>query len=109
MKYNKYKNVWNKDLNQLDRKVNEFISIGCKPIGGVSVVVSNSNVIYNQTIIVESDSNDALGKVFTEPAWTEEVLRLYADRETALAARDLLIEKTGMSNDEAMQWFKDRW
>jgi len=106
MKYNKYKNVWNKDLNELDRKVNEFITKGCKPIGGVSVVVYNSNVIYNQTIIVESDSNDSLGKVLTEAPWTEEVVRLL-DRSVSDAIA-LLREKTGMSFDEAYAWLSDR-
>ena len=33
MKYNKYKNIMNKDLNSLDQTINDFISKGCKPIG----------------------------------------------------------------------------
>lgn len=112
MKYNKYKNICSGDLSTLDVKINNFISKGCKPIGGVSVVVGTSNIIYVQTITVDleyhdnqhadNDSKNILGEYKSEPEYLTEVRELAVSQK--LAAVKLLIDKSGMSLKEAKDW-----
>ncbi len=103
MKYNKYKNISNKDLSSLAKTVNDFISKGCKPLGGVTVVVGVSNIIYVQTIIVDNDSNNALGEFNSEPWYFREVREL-ASSGNKLSAVKLLKEETGIDLREAKEW-----
>ena len=103
MKYNKYKNISNKDLSSLAKTVNDFISKGCKPLGGVTVVVGVSNIIYVQTIIVDNDSNNALGEFNSEPSYFREVREL-ASSGNKLSAVKLLKEETGIDLREAKEW-----
>ena len=103
MKNNKYKNIWNKDLNSLDHTINDFISKGCKPLGGVSVVVGDKNIIYVQTIAVDNDSNNILGEFNSEPLYLREVREL-ASSGNKLSAVKLLKDETGMDLKEAKEW-----
>ena len=103
MKYNKYKNIWNKDLNSLDQAINDFIAKGCKPLGGVSIVVGDKNMIYVQTITVDNDSNNVLGEFNTDPSYLIEVREL-ASSGNKLSAVKLLKDKTDMGLKEAKEW-----
>jgi hypothetical protein len=103
MKYNKYKNILNKDLNSLDQTINDFISKGCKPIGGVSIVVGVKNILYVQTITVDSDSNSVLGEINSEPLYFRKVREL-ASSGNKLSAVKLLKDETGMDLREAKEW-----
>ena len=52
MKYNKYANIINKNISDLDMEVNEYIDKGCKVVGNVnSVKLDNGEVWWTQTII----------------------------------------------------------
>jgi len=112
MKYNKYKNISSGDLNSLDDKINDYISKGCKPIGGVSVVVGTKNVIYVQTIAVDfeynlkqhadNDSNNILGEFKSVPEYLTKVRELAVSKK--LAAVKLLMAESGMDLKEAKNW-----
>ena len=62
MKNNKYSNIMDKDIINLDRKINKLISEGCKAMGNVQCVkLSNGTVWWIQTVTVDDDSNNSLG------------------------------------------------
>tara|TARA_B100001287_G_scaffold1325_1_gene1000 strand:- start:5827 stop:6162 length:336 start_codon:yes stop_codon:yes gene_type:complete len=103
MNYNKYKNIWNKDLNLLDLTINDFIAKGCKPLGGVSIIAGDKNIIYIQTITVDNDSNNVLGEFHSEPLYLREVREL-ASSGNKLAAVKLLKDETDMGLQEAKEW-----
>ena len=63
MKNNKYANIMNKDIIELDKRINKLINEGCKVIGNVqNVTLGNGNVWWIQTVIVNDDSNNSLGE-----------------------------------------------
>ena len=103
MKYKKYLNVVDEDITQLDHRVNEFISKGCKVVGNVNSIAINTNVFWIQTIIVNDDSNSVLGDFDVIPSYLIEVKQLAA-AGNKLAAVKLYKESTGLGLKEAKDW-----
>ena len=103
MKYKKYLNVVNQDITLLDHQVNEFISKGCKVVGNVNSITLNAKVFWIQTIIVNDDSNSALGDFGVIPPYLIEVRQLAA-AGNKLAAVKLYKESTGLGLKEAKEW-----
>ena len=51
------------NITELDARVNEYISEGCKVVGNVNCVKLNGGEVwFVQTIIVDDDSNAVLGE-----------------------------------------------
>ena len=103
MKYNSYKTISNHNLDSLNIEVNNFISKGCVPLGGVSSVNDGKNILFLQTLTVNDESNDALGEKTFEEEYIIEVKKL-ALSGSKLRAVELLKEKIGMSLIEAKEW-----
>jgi len=103
MKYNSYKTISNHNLDSLNIEVNNFISKGCVPLGGVSSVNDGKNILFLQTLTVNDESNDALGEKTFEEEYIIEVKKL-ALSGSKLDAVKLLKEKTGMGFIEAREW-----
>jgi hypothetical protein len=61
MKYNKYTNVVGLHIMELNRSVNDMISKGCKPIGGLVIHHIGDTMYYIQTMVVEDETNAILG------------------------------------------------
>ena len=104
MKNNKYKNIYSKSLTSLDSIVNKLIADGCRPIGGVSVVVSDraQNIVYVQTVVVDNENNSILGEFTPEPRYYEKVKELAKTQK--LAAVKLFMEESGMDLKESKEW-----
>jgi hypothetical protein len=105
MKYNRYSNVLSVDLEELNYRVNELISKGCSPIGGMVIIQIGQKLFYNQTIVVDSENNNVLGEyeIYKEPSYIEEVRRL-AKEGRKLEAVQLYKENTGMGLKESKDW-----
>ena len=103
MKNNKYSNIMDKDIINLDRKINKLISEGCKAMGNVQCVkLSNGSVWWIQTVTVDDDSNNSLGVFNSEPEYFAEVRDLAVSKK--LAAVKLLMEKSGMGLKDSKDW-----
>ena len=105
MKYNKYTNVLRNKLDELNQTVNDLISKGCEPIGGLSVTIIGDKVFYHQTLIVEDETNAILGYYIEdqEPDYLNEVRRLTKEGKV-LEAVKLYKEKSGVGLFEAKNW-----
>ena len=131
MKFNRYKNISSSDISSLENEVNTLISKGCKPLGGISIAVTDRSILYVQTVIVEDESNNSLGALekggdlrrvrtrseiqelmneLNDPAYIapvpryfSEVKRLALDGQK-LAAVKYLMENTEMGLKEAKDW-----
>ena len=103
MKFNRYKNISSSDISSLENEVNTLISKGCKPLGGISIAVTDRSILYVQTVIVEDESNNSLGALSSEPSYLSEVKRLVLDGQK-LAAVKYLMENTEMGLKEAKDW-----
>lgn len=105
MKFNRYKNIVNSDLEQLDQVVNSFIANGCLPVGGMSVINMRDKIIFSQTVMMNDDSNDFLGlfEPFSEPSYLVEVRNLAAKGEK-LAAVKLYMDNAQIGLKEAKDW-----
>jgi hypothetical protein len=103
MKYNSYKTISSHNLDFLNIEVNDFISKGCLPLGGVSSVNDGKNILFLQTLTVNDESNDALGEKTIEEEYIIEVKKLALSGNKLVAVK-LLKEKTGMDLREAKEW-----
>ncbi len=103
MKYNRYSNVFREDLVELTYQVNELISKGCSPIGGMVIIQIGQKLFYNQTVVVDSENNNVLGEVDVDPSYIREVRRL-AKEGKKLQAVILYKENTGMGLKESSDW-----
>ncbi len=104
MKYNKYTNVASSNINELNQSVNDLISKGCEPIGGLGILLGDT-VVYYQTMIVKDETNAILGYYIEnkEPDYLDEVRRL-AKEGKVLEAVKLYKEKSGVGLFEAKNW-----
>ena len=108
MKYNSYKTISSHNLDFLNIEVNDFISKGCLPLGGVSSVNDGKNILFLQTLTVNDESNDALGEKTIEEEYIIKVKKI-ALSGSKLNAVKLLKEKTGMGHLQAKEWVDHNW
>lgn len=56
-KITEYKTIGDKSRAELDKSINNWISLGWQPIGGIAFTYSTSMVLFAQSI-VKYESND---------------------------------------------------
>jgi hypothetical protein len=105
MKYNKYSNVLRNNIDELNQTVNDLISKGCTPIGGLGLINIGDKVFYYQTMVVEDESNAIFGYYLEnqEPEYLNEV-RSLAKEGKVLDAVKLYKEKADVGLFEAKTW-----
>ena len=105
MKFIRYTNVLRDDLGELNQEVNNLISKGCSPIGGLGLIHIGQKLFYYQTIVVEDENHDVLGYYIEnkEPDYLEEVRRLVKERKLFEAVK-LYKDKVGIGLAEAKAW-----